>query len=204
MAIKWFDLVADTASTTGTGTFTVSGTAPSGYRTFSTVLSVADEFVGRIKHQTANEWEVGIGTYTATNEVTRSIVLASSNSDAVVSFSAGTKDIFIIAPARLEFGASVERTASHTLVASDIFQLVEMNVGSANNLTVPLNSTTAFPIGTRIDILQTGAGQTTVVATGGVTINSKGGNLKITGQWSAATLIKRATNTWVLFGDLTA
>jgi hypothetical protein len=78
-----------------------------------------------------------------------------------------------------------------------------MNVASGNNLTVPLNSTVAFPTGTQINILQTGAGQTTVVATGGVTINGTPG-LKLRVQWSGATLIKRATDTWTLVGDLSA
>jgi hypothetical protein len=113
MAIKWFDLVADTASTTGTGTFTVSGTAPSGYRTFSTVLSVADEFVGRIKHQTANEWEVGIYTYSAANQFTRSgRILASSNAGSAVSFSAGGKDVALVLPAN--WGTRETLTAART------------------------------------------------------------------------------------------
>jgi hypothetical protein len=95
------------------------------------------------------------------------------------------------------------QTASYTLVLSDSSDLVEMSNASANNLTVPLNSSVAFPVGAQIHILQTGAGQTTVVATGGVTINASPG-LKLRGQWSAATLIKRATDTWVLVGDLSA
>jgi len=96
-----------------------------------------------------------------------------------------------------------EQTASYTLVLLDSEKFIEMNVGSANNLTVPLNSSVAFPIGTSITILQTGSGQTTVVATGGVTINATPG-LKLRTQWSSATLIKRNTNTWVLVGDLSA
>jgi hypothetical protein len=95
------------------------------------------------------------------------------------------------------------RTAAYTLVLSDADKMVEMNVGSANNLTVPLNSSVAYPVGTQINILQTGAGQTTIVATGGVTINATPG-LKLRAQWSSATLIKRATNTWVAIGDLIA
>ena len=95
------------------------------------------------------------------------------------------------------------QSASYTLVLADKNKIVEMGVGSANNLTVPLNSSVAFPIGTQINILQTGSGQTTVVATGGVTINATPG-LKIRAQWSYATLIKRAENTWVLVGDISA
>ena len=95
------------------------------------------------------------------------------------------------------------QTASYGLVLADKNKLIEMNVGSANNLTVPLNSTQAFPTGSQIHILQTGSGQTTVVATGGVTINATPG-LKLRAQWSSATLIKRGTDTWVLIGDLSA
>lgn len=95
------------------------------------------------------------------------------------------------------------QTASYSLVLSDKNKVVEMNVGSANNLTVPLNSSQAFPVGSQINILQTGSGQTTIVATGGVTINATPG-LKMRAQWSYATLIKRATDTWVLVGDISA
>jgi hypothetical protein len=95
------------------------------------------------------------------------------------------------------------QTASYTLVLADKNKIVEMNVGSANTLTVPLNSSVAFPVGSQINILQTGSGQTTITATGGVTINATPG-LKMRAQWSSATLIKRATDGWVLIGDLSA
>jgi hypothetical protein len=94
-------------------------------------------------------------------------------------------------------------TASYSLVLADAGKVVEMGVGSANDLTVPLNSSQAFDIGTQITILQTGTGQTTIVATGGVTVNGTPG-LKLRAQWSSATLIKRAENTWVAIGDLSA
>jgi hypothetical protein len=95
------------------------------------------------------------------------------------------------------------QTASYSLVLTDANKLVEMNVGTANNLTVPLNSSIAFPIGTQILLSQYGAGQTTVVATSGVTIRSASGKLKLNAQYSGATLIKIATNEWYLFGDIT-
>jgi hypothetical protein len=95
MAHVTADRVRDTATTTGTGAFTVSGTAPTGYRTFSAVCSTSDTFWYCIAHQAADEWEVGLGTYSGTNTVTRTTVLKSSNSNSAVSFSAGTKDVFI-------------------------------------------------------------------------------------------------------------
>jgi hypothetical protein len=96
------------------------------------------------------------------------------------------------------------QTGSYTLVLTDIGKAVEMNVAGANNLTVPLNSTVAFPVGARIDVTQIGAGQTTIVATGGVTIRQRESKLKLAGQYAGASLYKRATDEWVLFGDLSA
>jgi len=95
------------------------------------------------------------------------------------------------------------QTASYTLVLTDRGKLVEMNVATANNLTVPLNSSVVFPIGTNIDIAQYGAGQTTIVATGSVTVRSAGGALKLAAQYSGGSLIKIGTDEWYLFGDIT-
>jgi len=99
--------------------------------------------------------------------------------------------------------ATNAQAASYTLVLTDQSDLVEISNASANTLTVPLNSSVAFPVGTTITVLQTGAGQTTITPTGGVTINGTPG-LKLRAQWSSATLIKRATDTWVAIGDLSA
>jgi hypothetical protein len=95
------------------------------------------------------------------------------------------------------------QTASYTLVAGDAQKVVEMNVSTANTLTIPTNDNVAFPVGTSILVVQTGSGQTTVAGAAGVTVNSFLG-LKFVGQWAGATLIKRATNTWVAVGGLVA
>jgi hypothetical protein len=95
-----------------------------------------------------------------------------------------------------------EETASYTLVLADAFGIVEMNVATANTLTVPPDADTPFPIGTQIVVLQTGAGQTTITAGSGVTVNSAAGYLKLSVQWAGATLVKRSTNLWVAVGDL--
>lgn len=94
------------------------------------------------------------------------------------------------------------QTGSYTLVLGDAGKVIEMNVAGANNLTVPTNASVAFEVGTTIELFQYGAGQTTVVASGGVTIRSSGGKLKLTGQYSAASLRKIATDEWQLTGDL--
>jgi hypothetical protein len=133
----------------------------------------------------------GLGSNVATFLATPS----SANFASMISDEIGTGNVL------LSDMATSAQTASYTLVLADKAKVVEMNVGSANNLTVPLNATVAFPVGTQIHMVQIGSGQTTVVATGGVTINTAT-TLKLRAQWSAATLIKRAENTWVLVGDL--
>ena len=77
------------------------------------------------------------------------------------------------------------------------------NVYETNRLIIPPNSSVAFPTGTSILVVQTGAAQTTIAAGAGVTVNSFIG-LKIIGQWAGCTLIKRDTDTWVAVGGLVA
>jgi hypothetical protein len=97
-----------------------------------------------------------------------------------------------------------QKTASYTLAAlTERDSMIEMNSASATTLTVPTNATVAWPVGTSIDVLRVGAGAVDVAAAAGVTINATPG-LKLRAQYSSATLIKRATDTWVLVGDLSA
>jgi len=91
---------------------------------------------------------------------------------------------------------------TYTLVIGDAYDIVERNNASANTLEIPLNATVPFDVGTQIHIIQIGTGQTTIQSTAGAVINSSNG-LKLRTQWSVATLIKRATNTWIATGDLT-
>jgi len=91
------------------------------------------------------------------------------------------------------------QTASYTLVASDADKLVEMNVASANNLTVPAST---FSAGQQILLSQYGAGQTTIVAGSGMTIRSNGGKLKLSAQYSGATLVFISATEAYLFGDI--
>ena len=97
-----------------------------------------------------------------------------------------------------------QKTASYTLsLLTERDDLIEMGSASALTLTIPPASAVDYPIGTSIDILQTGAGQVTIAAGAEVTVNATPG-LKLRTTWSSATLFKRAANTWVVFGDLTA
>lgn len=90
------DRVKETTTTTGTGALTLAGAA-SGFRAFSAVCAVNDTVFYAIAG--GSEWEVGLGTYSATNTLTRTTVLASSNAGSAVNLSAGSKDVFLTDPA---------------------------------------------------------------------------------------------------------
>lgn len=95
------------------------------------------------------------------------------------------------------------QTINYILDLTDANKLIEMNVGSANTLTIPTNIVAPFPIGTQILIAQYGAGQTTITPAGTVTLRSSGGKTKTSAQYAMATLVKRGTNEWYLAGDIT-
>ncbi len=90
---------------------------------------------------------------------------------------------------------------TYTLALTDQNSIVTMDNASANTLTVPPNSSVAFGVGTSVDIFQKGAGQTTIAAGSGVTIRTPA-TLKLTGQYSACSLLKIATDEWFIAGDL--
>jgi hypothetical protein len=96
------------------------------------------------------------------------------------------------------------QTANYILAIDDPGKTIEMNVGTANTLTIPPNGTINLPLYTSCDVVQIGAGQTTITPGAGVTLLSSGGKLKLTGQYSSCSLYQRAANTWVVIGDLSA
>jgi hypothetical protein len=98
----------------------------------------------------------------------------------------------------------IAKTDSYTLSAlTERDCLIEVAKSTATTITIPTDATLNFPIGTSLDILQTSTGQVTIAGAGGVTVNATPG-LKLRTTWSSATLFKRAANTWVVYGDLTA
>jgi hypothetical protein len=152
-----------------------------------TATTSADYYRGDKTFATLNKAAVGLGNVDNTSDANKPVSTAQQTA-----LDAKTNKLVV----------ANRQTASYTLVLSDADKLVEMNVGSANNLTVPLNSSVAFPTGTQILLAQYGAGQTTIVATSGVTIRSNGAKLKLNAQYSGATLVKIAENEWYLFGDI--
>lgn len=92
-------------------------------------------------------------------------------------------------------------TAAYTLQNGDQGDLIQLN--GTFTVTVPADTTYDFPVGTIINILNIGSGTITTAGAGGVTLNGNPG-LKLNGQWSGASFVKRAANTWVIVGDLSA
>jgi hypothetical protein len=98
----------------------------------------------------------------------------------------------------------IPKTAAYTLSSlSERDSLIEVASASAVSITIPPDSAVDYPIGTSVDILQTSTGQVTIAAGAGVTVNATPG-LKLRTQWSSASLLKRAANTWIVMGDLSA
>jgi hypothetical protein len=92
-------------------------------------------------------------------------------------------------------------SSNYTFQMGDEDKLHELS--GTLTVTVPPESTYNFPIGTQINILNIGSGTITAAGGSGVTLNGTPG-LKLRAQWSSATIIKRASNTWVIVGDLAA
>lgn len=112
------DRVKENSTTTGTGNFTLSG-APLGFRSFSSVCSVGDTFRYAIQSIDSNGapsggWEVGIGTYSSANTLTRTTVIDSSNSGSVVDFSTGSKEVWIGMDATMAAWPRERLTAART------------------------------------------------------------------------------------------
>lgn len=94
---------------------------------------------------------------------------------------------------------TIDATTSRVLALSDAQTYIRMTSSSANDVTVPPNSSVAFPTGSNITIYQAGTGKTTIVEGSGVTINTPD-TLSILQQYSAIQLLKVATDTWDLLG----
>jgi len=118
MALVVNDRVKETSTTTGTGTFDLAG-AVSGFETFVAGIGNSNTTYYAITNSNG-EFEVGLGTVTdaGTDTLARNTIISSSNSDAAVNFSAGTKDVFCTLPASK---AVIEDASNHVTLPHDLF-----------------------------------------------------------------------------------
>ena len=157
------------------------------------------------------------GTVTSTMIADGTIVNTDINASAAIAYSklslsgAITTTDLATGAARAGFrstgaGSSVTLTSNnYDIVVGDLAKLVEVAPSSANaTVTITAANDANFAVGDRVDVLQTtGTYTVTIQGTGGVTVNAYDTALKLQGQWACATLIKRASNTWVAVGNLT-
>ena len=198
MALVLADRVRETTTTTGTGTVTLLG-AFTGYQSFAAVGNGNTTYY-TIAHQTLSEWEVGIGTYTsAGTTLSRTTILSSSNAGAAVTFSAGTKDVFVTQPSsRAVYADGTTLTATNSSVLPVASGGTGLTTTPANGA-LDIGNGTGFTratltAGTGISITN-GAGSISIAATGGGTVTSVGG----TGTVNGITL----TGTVTTSGNLT-
>ena len=168
-----------------------------------------DTFSVAIDPDTINEEIVFV---TANSSDTFTIVRGQSGTSAISHSGGATIKHVFVSEALNAFEAGLNETiplntqtgTTYTLVAGDAGDLVTLNNASAITLTVPLNSSVAFATGTQITIAQLGAGQVTVAGAVGVTVSASDSSTKLRTQYSAATIIKTGTNSWILIGDIVA
>lgn len=148
MALVIADRVKETTTTTGTGTVTLAG-ASTGFQSFAAVGDGNTTFY-TIAGQTGSEWEVGIGTYTASGTtLSRDTILASSNSGSAVNFSAGTKDVFVTYPAgRASVGAaSLAIKTNQTSISQSTTLDSGFNASSIGPITISTGVNVTVPTG---------------------------------------------------------
>jgi hypothetical protein len=169
-------------------------------------FTAVKQFVDALQDGTGIDSNAITGAKIATSAVTETKIAGLSVTSGKIADGAVTTTKLAAGAASAGFNSAqnAQTGTTYTLVLSDLGKLVELNNDAGITLSVPTNSSVAFAVGDRIDLLQTGAGQVTVVGAVGVTLNSEGSKTKLAGQWAAATLIKRATDTWVLIGNIAA
>lgn len=172
MALVLKDRVKETTTTAGTGTVTLAG-AVTGYQSFSAIGNGNTTYYC-IAGQSGSEWEVGIGTYTSSGTtLSRDTVLASSNAGSLVTFSAGTKDVFVTYPASEAtptsvYGYTTTATAAGTTTLTATSTYLQYFTGSTTQ-TVQMPVTSTLSLGWSFHIVNN--------STGNLTVNSSGGNL---------------------------
>jgi len=184
--------VADTSATTGTSDFTLANSPPTAFRTLNDVCATSDTFYYVIQNRDASEWEEGLGTYSGSHVFVRTVVFASSNANAAVNFSSGTKDVFIAdIAARHNFHLINAQTGTtYTVVAADNGKLVTFSNASSVAVTLP-QATTAFSIGWSCFVHNKGAGTVTITPT---TSTINGGSTLVLTTGQGALIVSDGTN----------
>jgi hypothetical protein len=202
----WNSLSYAITGAIGTVTSIIAGTGLSGGTITSTGTIAIDSTVATLT-----------GSQTLTNKTLTTPIISSISNSGTVTLPTGSVTLAsltgtetftnkTLTDAKINLGFDAE-TASYTAVLANSSQVVTMDNASANTFSIPTNASVAFPIGTQINVLQIGAGQTTIqaVTSGTTTIQSTGASAaapKLRARYSAATCLKAGTDLWYVFGDV--
>ena len=203
MAFVLNDRVKETTTTTGTGAVTLGGTS-TGFQTFAAGIGNSNTCYYAIVHQTANEWETGLGTLNGdSSTLTRTAVYESTNSDSAEDFAAGTKDVFCTLPAS-KTPSQILTTANDLIYANSANTPARLAAGTGNQV-LKMNST-----GTAIawaadsaGVSLTGSTDNTVTTVTGADAIQGEANLTFDGSTLAVTGAITSTTTATIGTDLT-
>jgi len=201
----------------GTGTPGVSGVAHTAGATVKHVLTSSDliffrnnaspvasfGFSGSTSGTTTVQATAVAGTNTLTLPAVSNDTLVGKATTDVLTNKTLTSPVIngaTIGTSIINLALNAQTGTTYTPVLADNGKLVTLSNASAITLTVPTNASVAYATGAQINIQAIGAGQVTLVGDTGVTVNGTGTKLRT--QWSAATIVKTATDTWTLIGDL--
>ena len=150
MAHRILDRVQEYTTSTGTGSLTLAGAVTKLVTFASQSVATSDTFWGLIEHTTAAEWEIAMCTYTSTGagSITRATPLKSSNANAAVNFSSGTKTISLVAPASKTpaVDADGNYTFQGNIIATGIREVVAVAAIVAGAITFPLAAASNFTV----------------------------------------------------------
>ena len=147
--------------------------------------------------QTLDKIAVGLANVDNTSDAAKPISTATQTA-----LDAHTTAIAACEPLGKYIALNDQTGTAYTFAAADAGKLVSGSNAAAITWTIPPNTSIPMVIGTKIDCWQKGTGQITFAPGAGVTIRSVGGKLKLTAQYSAASLTKVNTDEWLLFGDI--
>ena len=200
----------------GTGTAGVSGLSHTAGASVKHVLTSSDliffrnnaspvasfGFSGSTSGTTTVQATAVAGTTTLTLPAATDTLVGRATSDTLTNkiLTSPTINGATIGTSIINLTLNAQTGTTYTPVLADNGKLVTLSNASAITLTVPTNASVAYAVGAQINIQAIGAGQVTVAGDTGVTVNGTGTKLRV--QWSAATLVKVATDTWTLIGDI--
>lgn len=147
-------------------------------------------------------------TFALVNATATTVNFAGAATTLSVGAATGTTTInnglTVTGPTILGPAVLTQQSTNYVLTLADAGDILEMTNSSAATVTIPANATTAFPIGTQITVVRNGTGGVQFVAGVDVVLLSDSSKQYLATQYSAGTLVKRATNTWYLIGNLAA